>query len=455
MVTRPVTHVVAEATQLTPATFAVPIDGQSAMNLVVLVPESDVLFAGAMCMLRRHPAGLRRRPRRRGPTRSTRWSTWRPHRAGTSTDRRRRWSCAAAGVPASVRRRAGRPRARCTAGPWDEWPGRQWDSVNVERAAMLHGERAGSRLPCCGRRSGCVGARPPRAARLIRNERGGRLRPRPSGRVESGIGVVLDLPTETSPRQPRASRLPDRGTARPRPPVRTRTSGVVRAWRARAGECRPHLPGARAAPPRPVVRRWTSRRRRLEPVEAELFVHREERFRHLRRRASDLAGHSAMSGTMSAPEAAPRARPLACQPPVDELFGPGRSASPAAPWSRATSRVRRARRTPAGRPRPGPSHRALARGGGPAPNGSSASTRSMSMRLGSSGRLEHRAAGVAAELSPRPVWHRSLLAPRPPRHDSRPRIAPVSWQSRWTNVMPIRSTTSLVALLAMSSRRSG
>ena len=49
MVTRPVTHIVAEATQLTPATYAIPIDGQSAMNLVVLVPESDVLFAGALC----------------------------------------------------------------------------------------------------------------------------------------------------------------------------------------------------------------------------------------------------------------------------------------------------------------------------------------------------------------------------------------------------------------------
>ena len=47
--TRPVTHVVADATQLTPATFAVPLRGQSLENLVVLVPESDVLFAGALC----------------------------------------------------------------------------------------------------------------------------------------------------------------------------------------------------------------------------------------------------------------------------------------------------------------------------------------------------------------------------------------------------------------------
>src|SRR4051794_19493874 len=47
--TRPVTHVVAEATDLTPATVVVPLDGQSAVNLVVVVPDADVLFGGALC----------------------------------------------------------------------------------------------------------------------------------------------------------------------------------------------------------------------------------------------------------------------------------------------------------------------------------------------------------------------------------------------------------------------
>ncbi len=142
MVTRPVTHIVAEATELTPATFVIPIDGQSAMNVVVLVPESDVLFAGAMCSFGVTPLAFDGDPAAwadsldelvelasiivpgHGPV-------------GDADDLRRqqdylRACVAATGNPAAI-----------PAGPWDRWPGRQWDEVNVERAAMLAaGDRA-------------------------------------------------------------------------------------------------------------------------------------------------------------------------------------------------------------------------------------------------------------------------------------------------------------------------
>jgi cyclase len=136
MVTRPVTHIVAEATQLTPATYAIPIDGQSAMNLVVLVPESDVLFAGALCSFGVTPLAFDGDP--------AAWiesldslidlaTTIVPGHGpvGGPDDVRMQQDYLRACIDAS-----GDPGA-IPPGPWDEWPGRQWDVVNVERAAML------------------------------------------------------------------------------------------------------------------------------------------------------------------------------------------------------------------------------------------------------------------------------------------------------------------------------
>ncbi len=136
MVTRPVSHVVDEPAQLTPAIFGVPVAGQSATNLVLLVPEADVLFAGAMATFGVTPLAFDGDP------------------AGWADALDELADVAGTIVPGhgliggrpQVEDLQGYLRACVDAdgdpgglapGPWDRWPGREWDGVNVERAAML------------------------------------------------------------------------------------------------------------------------------------------------------------------------------------------------------------------------------------------------------------------------------------------------------------------------------
>ncbi|MCU1351896.1 MAG: Zn-dependent hydrolase, glyoxylase [Acidimicrobiales bacterium] len=134
--TRPVTHIVAEATDLTPATVVVPLDGQSALNLVVVVPDADVLFGGALCCFGVTPLAFDGDP--------VAWAESLDALADLATtivpghgpvggvdELRAQQAYLQACVDAS-----GDP-SRIPSGPWDAWPGREWDAVNVERAAML------------------------------------------------------------------------------------------------------------------------------------------------------------------------------------------------------------------------------------------------------------------------------------------------------------------------------
>ncbi|MCU1452549.1 MAG: Zn-dependent hydrolase, glyoxylase, partial [Acidimicrobiales bacterium] len=126
--TRSVTHVVAEATDLTPATVVVPLDGQSALNLAVLVPEADVLFGGALCCFGVTPLAFDGDP-----------AAWAESldalaplattivpghgRIGGEAELRDQQAYLRACADA-----AGDPQ-RIPAGPWDQWPGRAWDAV--------------------------------------------------------------------------------------------------------------------------------------------------------------------------------------------------------------------------------------------------------------------------------------------------------------------------------------
>jgi glyoxylase-like metal-dependent hydrolase (beta-lactamase superfamily II) len=134
--TRAVTHMVAEAVQLTPAVVLVPSAGQMLENLVAVVPGASVVFAGAMCSFGVVPAAYDGDP-----------ATWAaaldqlvelapivvPGHGpiGGEEEVRELQAYLRACVAAE-----GDP-SRVESGPWDTWVGQEWTPVNVERAAML------------------------------------------------------------------------------------------------------------------------------------------------------------------------------------------------------------------------------------------------------------------------------------------------------------------------------
>jgi cyclase len=132
--TRPVSHVVDAPVQLTAACAALPTVGEQAENLVVVVPAAGIVFAGAMCSFGVTPLAYQGDPAAwadalddivelapiivpgHGPV-------------GGEEEVRVLQSYLRACVAAD-----GDP-ARLGPGPWSEWPGREHDVVNVERAA--------------------------------------------------------------------------------------------------------------------------------------------------------------------------------------------------------------------------------------------------------------------------------------------------------------------------------
>ena len=136
LVTRPVSHVVADATRLTPALTVMPCLGQSARNLVVHAPDAGVLFAGALCSFGVTPLAYDGDPAAWAATLDELGSLAPivvPGHGPLGGEEEvaaqaayLRACVAAEGDPAGV-----------PPGPWDGWPGRHWDEVNVERAALL------------------------------------------------------------------------------------------------------------------------------------------------------------------------------------------------------------------------------------------------------------------------------------------------------------------------------
>jgi cyclase len=134
--TRTVTHTVDAAVYLSPEAAAVPLTGQQEENLVVVAPNAGIVFAGAMA-----PFGVTPNAAQGNP------AAW-----ADSLDEL--LDLAPVIVPGhgpvggeeEVRDLQGYLRActqadgdptRLPPGPWDMWWGREWDAVNVERAAML------------------------------------------------------------------------------------------------------------------------------------------------------------------------------------------------------------------------------------------------------------------------------------------------------------------------------
>jgi len=134
--TRPVSHMVDTAAWLTARVCAVPTQGQMAQNLVALVPGADVLFAGAMACFGVTPNAFDGDPGawadalgELGDLAGTVVPGIGP--VGEADDvlaqQAYLWACVDAEGDASA----------IPEGPWDRWPDRHLDEVNVERAAML------------------------------------------------------------------------------------------------------------------------------------------------------------------------------------------------------------------------------------------------------------------------------------------------------------------------------
>lgn len=134
--TRPVTHTVSEAAWLTPATYAVPLVGESAGNLALRMEAANVVFCGALASFGVTPlaydanvaawiASLRQ-ILELGTTIIPGHGM--PGGAGDVND--------LIGYLSECLSAAGDP-ARIGPGPWDDWTDRRFDAVNVERAAAL------------------------------------------------------------------------------------------------------------------------------------------------------------------------------------------------------------------------------------------------------------------------------------------------------------------------------
>ncbi len=134
--TRPVSHVVDAPVQLTPAVALVPTGGQQEENLVAVLPGAAIVLAGAMCSFGVTPNAAQGDPGR--------WADELDRLAalapivvpghgpvGGEEEVRdlQAYLRACAAAEGDV--------ARLGTGPWMAWSGREWDAVNVERAALL------------------------------------------------------------------------------------------------------------------------------------------------------------------------------------------------------------------------------------------------------------------------------------------------------------------------------
>jgi len=134
--TRPVTHVVDGPAQLTPRVEVIPANGHTAGDLMVLVEDSDVVFAGDLCFFGVTPLAFQGDPATWANVVETLVdlaSTIVPgHGPVGGADEAHDLAAYLRACVEAV----GDPEA-IPPGPWDRWLERDRDAINVERAAML------------------------------------------------------------------------------------------------------------------------------------------------------------------------------------------------------------------------------------------------------------------------------------------------------------------------------
>ena len=152
--TRPVTHLVTDAAELTPRIEVLPANGHTDGDVMVLVADVDVLFAGDLCFFGVTPLAFQGDP-----------ATWAdvldvvaeladtivPGHGPVGGEAE---VASSAAVPAPLRGDRRGDEAEIPPGPWDTWPERDpRDAINIERAALLaqgHDEMPNSMLRAMG-----------------------------------------------------------------------------------------------------------------------------------------------------------------------------------------------------------------------------------------------------------------------------------------------------------------
>jgi hypothetical protein len=131
-----VSHTVDVAAYLTESHMVVPTQGQMQENLVVLVPEAAVLFAGAMCCFGVTPNVFDGDPLAWAEALAELTDLGSviipgigPVGGSDEVLALQAYLYACVDAEGDV--------TRIPSGPWDEWPDRHFDEVNVERAARL------------------------------------------------------------------------------------------------------------------------------------------------------------------------------------------------------------------------------------------------------------------------------------------------------------------------------
>lgn len=133
---RTVTHTVDEAAWLSPSVVAAPLQGELDENLIVQVPEAQVVFAGAMCSFGVTPMAGLGNPAAWADALDTLLGWGEIFVPGHGPiGGREEVETLQQYLRACVE--AEGDRSRLTDGPWSQWQGQHYHGVNIDRAAAL------------------------------------------------------------------------------------------------------------------------------------------------------------------------------------------------------------------------------------------------------------------------------------------------------------------------------
>lgn len=138
---RPVTHTVTEAAWISPSLVVAPLSGEVDENLIVQVPEAQVVFAGAMCSFGVTPMAGLGNPLAWAESLDTLLEWGEIFVPGHGPIGGREEIVALQAYLRACVDAEGRLDSLAD-GPWRQWSGRHYDEVNVERAARLAADDA-------------------------------------------------------------------------------------------------------------------------------------------------------------------------------------------------------------------------------------------------------------------------------------------------------------------------